>query len=236
VSRIFPRELIAVLLVMGLAGCAAAPAATSAPPNATAGGQALAPLAVSTETALANGSAPTEPLSPTPGPFVLDLTPVPTETALPTLELPTQVLRPPPLQAWDGLPTYPAESRPDYYFRVQFDPNSWALTTDAYGFPALAHRDIANCIIAPTQGRGLPPDATVDHEMRRIGNISYQISTTSLNGARQAVTYAAGDGRIYTAFQVSVEDRADQCLSEAEMVLGTLTSVPLSEATPISTP
>jgi hypothetical protein len=53
---------------------------------------------------------------------------------------------------------------------------------------------------------------------------------------QQSVTYTAGDGRIYTAFQVSVEERPDQCLLEAETVLSTLTSVPESQATPIATP
>jgi hypothetical protein len=155
---------------------------------------------------------------------------------LPTLVLPTEPARIPSVQAWDGLPTYPAESHPGYYFRVQFDPQSWALTTDQYGAPALAHRAITNCIVSPTQGRGLPLNATAEQEIRKIGDISYQISSVSVNGVKQSATYSGGDGRIYTAFQVAVEDRPDQCLLEAETVLGTLTSIPVSEATPIATP
>jgi hypothetical protein len=152
------------------------------------------------------------------------------------LELPTEAARAPASQAWDGLPSYPAESRPDTYFRLKFDPDVWALTTDAFGSPALAHRAISNCVIAPGSGRGLPANATTEHDMRRLGVLSYQISSTFINGIKQFVTYAAGDGRIYTSFQVSVDERPDQCLLEAETVLGTLTSIPVSEATPIATP
>ena len=46
----------------------------------------------------------------------------------------------------------------------------------------------------------------------------------------------AAVSHILTAFQVAVDERPDQCLLEAESVLGTLTSIPLSEATPIATP
>lgn len=223
-----PASVIPLIAALGLAACA--PAATAAPVP-TAEAQLLAPQVLSSPVAQ-----PTGLLTSTPEPYALDLTPLPTETALPTLELPTEALRAPALDVWDGLPTYPAESRPDYYFRVEYDTSAWALTTDYYGSPALVHRAITNCIISPAQGRGLPPNATVEHEVRRIEGISYQISSTSVNGIKQFVTYAAGDGRIYTAFQVSVEDRPDQCLLEAEAVLGTLTSVQISFATPIATP
>ena len=161
---------------------------------------------------------------------------MPTETALPTLELPTEPVRAPALQAWDGAPTYPSESKPDRYFRVRFDPGAWALTTDAFGAPALVHRAISNCVISPTAGRGLPPNATVEHDKRKLGDINFDISSASVNGIKQFVTYTAGDGRIYTAFQVSLDERPDQCLLEAETVLSTLTSVPISQATPITTP
>ena len=41
---------------------------------------------------------------------------------------------------WDGLPTYPAESQPDFYFRLRYDPASWALVTDQFGHAVLASR------------------------------------------------------------------------------------------------
>ena len=89
---------------------------------------------------------PWNPLEPgetsTPGPFTIEFTPLPTETPLATLELPTPVNNPPVLQVWDGLPTYPAESRPGFFFRVRFDPDVWALTSDQFGFPAIGHRSI----------------------------------------------------------------------------------------------
>lgn len=196
----------------------------------------LAPQTLSTSTAQLNQPTPTEVVTATAAPFVLQLTPAPTETPLPTLEVPTEVARPPALAVWDGLPTYLADSQPGFYFRLQFDPNAWALTTDHYGSPALVHRAITNCILSPTAGRGLPPNANVEQETRRINGISYQISAASVNGVKQFVTYSAGDGRIFTGFQLTLQDRPDQCILEAETILGTLTSVPASEATPIATP
>ena len=193
-----------------------------------------APLATPTTTATASAPAPSA--TTTAGSFVLQFTPIPTETPLPTLDLPTESIRAPVFEIWDGLPTYPAESNPDYYFRLKFDPDAWALTTDQYGFPALGHRAITGCIISPTAGRGLPLNSSVEHEVRRIGGISYQVNAVFVNGARQLVNYSAGDGRIYTAFGVSFEDRPDQCVTEAEAVLATLTSVHVSQATPIATP
>ncbi len=232
------KPLLAILTMTSvlLAACSAAPTAQLAPPpTPTARVEPLLqPQILASPTAVE--PAATETQTATPEPFALDLTPLPTETALPTLLLPTEPPRLPSLLAWDGLPTYLADSNPGYYFRVEFDPNAWALTTDYYGAPSLVHRAIRNCIISPTAGRGLPSNATVSQDVRKIGDISYQISTVSVNGIAQSVTYTGGDGRILTAFQVSLEERPDQCLLEAEAVLGTLTSVPISQATPISTP
>jgi hypothetical protein len=167
-----------------------------------------------------------------PQPFALDLTPLPTATALPTLELPTQPAFPQGPQVWDGLPTYPSESRPDFYFRLLFDPNAWALTRNQFGYPALASRNIASCNIAPAVGRGLPLSGSVVHEVRQIGDVTFQVSTASVGGAERFVNYTGGHGAIYTAFEVSFSDSADACLAAAEGVLGTLRSVPSLEATP----
>lgn len=233
-----PRSLIALLVLTGSLLASCAPAAATAPPAPTDGPQpqALAPLALSSPTGQADQPTPTEVVTSTAAPFVLNLTAVPTDTPIPTLQLPTEAPRAPTVGIWDGLPTYLADSRPGYYFRVTFDPAAWALTTDQFGLPALVHRAITNCIISPDAGHGLPPDAVVTHDMRRINGISYQISVISVNDVKQSATYTAGDGRIFTAFQVAVQDRPDQCFPEAENVLGTLTSVPISEATPIATP
>lgn len=234
------KSLLALLMTTGLLLAACAPAATAMPapavPTDTSQPQVLASLVLSSPSGQANAATPTEVVTGTPAPFVLDLTPVSTDTPIPTLEIPTEVARPPTLQVWDGAPTYLADSRPGYYFRVSFDPSAWALTTDSFGFPSLIHRAITNCTISPRSGHDLPPNAAVEQETRRINGISYQISTVSVDGVKQSVTYTAGDGRIFTAFQVSVQDRPDQCLLEAETVLGTLISVPVSEATPIATP
>lgn len=170
----------------------------------------------------------------TPAPFALELTPLPTPTALPALELPTQAAVPGGVQVWDGLPTYPADSKPDYYFRVQYDAASWALTSNLFGEPVLANRSIADCVLGPAAGRGLPLSSSVDHEVRQIGAVTYQVSSVSLGGVVRSVNYAGGDGVIFTAFEVSFTDQADVCLQAAETVLGTLRSVPTDEATPIT--
>ncbi len=174
---------------------------------------------------------------PTLEPFVAQFTPAPTETALPTPELPT------PMpggnsgpQIWDGLPTYLADSRPDFDFRLSFGPGTWALTKNDFGFPALVHRSIPGCSISPSSGHGLPPNLTVEHDIRKLGQINFQMNITSLNGIRQFVTYSGGDGVIFSAFEVAFQDQADQCLKDAETVLATLTSVPTSQATPAPAP
>jgi hypothetical protein len=234
--RSYSMTLAAALLAAGLLAAACSTVLpTSAPtPAETFGPNALASLAAAASpTAQA---APTETLASTEAPFVLDLTPLPSPTPLPTLEIPTEAARPPALEVWDGVPTYPAESNPAYYFRLSFDPTAWALTVDNFGMPALASRTDTSCILSPTVGRGLPPNAAAQHEVRRIGGVTYQVTVVDVNGVRQSVTYVGGDGRIYTAFQLSLPDSADQCTQAAEAVLGTLTSVPVSQATPVATP
>jgi len=52
------------------------------------------------------------------------------------------------------------------------------------------------------------------------------------NGTLKFVTYTGGDGRIITAFEVSFGEQLDECLADAVTVLSTLTSVPVSQATP----
>ena len=133
---------------------------------------------------------------------------------------------------WDGTPTYPGDSTPGYSFRVTYDPDVWALTTDQFGFPALGHRNIPYCVISVTSGRGLPPTITVEHDILNTGNITFDVGTALENGVRKFVTYTGGDGNIITAFEVSFQDESDACLADAVTVLTTLRSVPNSQATP----
>jgi hypothetical protein len=122
---------------------------------------------------------------------------------------------------------------PGYFFRVFYDPESWALTTDNFGSPALGHRKINTCLIVPTVGRGLPANMSVDHDVRKVGPVEYEKNTAYLDGTRQFVTYLGGDQNIFTGFEVSFKEEADLCITDAESVLGTLTSVQTSQATPI---
>ena len=157
----------------------------------------------------------------------------PTETPLPPLELPTPLADLPSLLAWDGTPTYPGDSKPDYLFRVRYDPEIWALTTDSYGFPAIGHRGIDYCVIAPAFGHGLPANMNVEHDLRKLGTIEFEINTAYLSGVKQFVTYLGGDTNVYTSFIVTFSENVDLCLQEAEVVFATLTSVKVSQATPV---
>ena len=218
---------ISCLLIFTFTACGPAMVATQAPEVVLATPSPLpsnTPTLAATQTAL--------PPSPTPLPTIAI---PPTETLLPPLVLPTMLAVEPAFSFWDGLPTYLAESQPGYYFRVKYDPETWGLTRDSYGQPALGHRGIEHCIIAAGEVRGMPPGTQVDHETREIGALSYEINVVLQLGVRQFVVYQAqtADRTIFTSFQVNFVDAIDACLADAEVVFATLTSVMESQATPV---
>lgn len=167
--------------------------------------------------------------------IVLLFTPQASETPLPPLATPSPIPNAPARLPWDGQPTYLGESQPGYYFRVQYDPNLWGLTEDDFGQPALAHRMIEYCVISPHVGRGMPLNVVVEHETIRIGDYLFEVNTAFSGGEKQFVTYSGGDGVIFTGFLLNFEEDADMCISDAEDVLITLTSVAGSLATPLPT-
>ena len=238
--------VLGLLVILLLTSCAPQPQSSvliaQSTPTSQLVSPALAPTLAPTMENTLQADTPVSTVAPSPTatltsqPFSLQFTPVPTETPLPTLELPTLSANRPVLQIWDGVPTYLADSQPGFDFRIRFDPDVWALTTDQFGSPAIGHRSIQACIISPASGQGTPLNVTVEQEVRKVGTVRYQISTAYLNGVKQFVNYTGGDGTILTTFQVSFQDPADQCLSDAETVLATLTSVSVSQATPSATP
>jgi hypothetical protein len=224
------RITFTLILSLLLTACgAAAPAATQAP--------------AITEPSAAATEAPTEPLvaelSPTLEP-IQTFTPeptytpsvTPTETPLPPLELPTEAVNAPARMVWDGAPTYPGDSTPGYAFRVTYDPDLWAVTSDQFGFPALAHRNIEYCVIAVTAGRGLPANISIEHDVLYTDGVTFDVGVAFENGIKKFVTYTGGDGTIITGFEVTFQDQVDTCLVDAVTVLSTLKSVPVSQATP----
>ena len=249
---------IGLILIVALciASCGGAPAPTQAPttqaPTATkpAATEAPATEAPATEAPASElpafpsleprtrTPAPQESETPTPKPSPTQGLPAATQTdtPLPTLELPTEIVSPPAKLVWDGAPTYPGESTPGYDFRVTYDPELWALTTDQFGFPALAHRNLPGCIISVTSGRGLPPNMTVDHDVLYTGKVTFDVGRVSEDSVLKFVTYTGGDGTVITGFQVDFQDDVDACLADAVAVISTLTSVPASQATPTATP
>jgi len=206
-----------------------APAATQTAATATEASATQPPAIQSLEP---RTSVPQGTETSTPKPSQTQSLSTPTDTPLPTLALPTEVINPPAKLAWDGVPTYPSESTPGYRFRVTYDPELWALTTDQFGFPALGHRKIPGCVISVTSGHGLPANMTVDHDVLYTGKVTFDVGRVSENGALKFVTYTGGDGTIITGFQVTFEDQVDECLADTVTVISTLTSVPVSQATP----
>lgn len=244
------RIILILVLVVLISSCGGGvPAATQAPAATEAATEELA----ATELPATEAPAATEPpafqsleaptqsvpqaqatstLQPTATQIVATLT----DTPLPTLELPTEVINAPAQMVWDGTPTYLAESTPGYAFRVTYDPELWALTTDQFGFPALGHRNIPGCVISVTSGRGLPLNLTVEHDMLNLETVTFDVGNVFENGVLKFVTYTGNNGTIVTGFQVSFEEQADECRAYAFAVLSTLTSVRASQATPTPTP
>lgn len=239
---------IFLVLILGIfitaCGSAAAPAtpvpaATQAPavtePAATEAPATEAPAATEPpafQSLESQTSTPSALETSTPQPSPTQAVSTLTDTPLPTLALPTEILNPPAKLVWDGTPTYPSESTPGYAFRVTYDPERWALTTDQFGFPALGHRTMPGCVISVTSGRGLPLNMTVEHDVLYTGNITFDVGKVSENGVLKFVTYTGGDGTIITGFEVTFEEQVDECLAEAVTIISTLTSIPVSQATP----
>jgi len=225
----FRRIIFILILSLVLTACGGA-AATQAPaPAAT---EALVVTETPVEPLVAETLPTAEPSQTfTPEPtFTPSVTP--TETQLPPLDLPTEAVNAPARMVWDGEPTYLGDSTPGYAFRVTYDPNLWAVTSDQFGFPALGHRNIEYCVIAVTSGRGLPTNVSIEHDILYTDNVTFDVGVAFENGVKKFVNYTGGDGTIITGFQVTFQDQVDTCLADAVTVLSTLKSVPVSQATP----
>jgi hypothetical protein len=196
---------------------------TSTPGRPAAQAILASPPAPASETPVVEASA-TLDLSATPTSTVTATAPTPTETLLPMLDIPTEKPSAPPFIAWTGEPTYAGDSEPGRLFRVDYDPDVWAQTTDNFGQVVLAHRHIDYCTITAWSGRGLPADAKTDHESRMLGNVLYDINTVTIADVPKFVTYVGGDKRLMTGFQVSFQEQKEQCLQDAETILATLRS------------
>jgi hypothetical protein len=244
------RILFVLILMVLMTSCGGAAPATQAPaatePPATEAPATEAPAgteepAATEPPAFQSLEAPTRavpPAQPTPTlpPASTQVAVTPTDTPLPPLDLPTEVVNAPEQMVWDGTPTYLAESTPGYAFRVTYDPDVWALTTDQFGFPALGHRAIPGCVISVTSGRGLPLSMTVEHDTWDTGAAVFDVGNVFENGALKFITYTGGNANIITGFQLSFEEQADECRAHAVAVLSTLTAVRSSQATPTPTP
>lgn len=224
------RRIILILLFSLLLTACGAPAATQAP--ATEAPAATEPAATEEPPGFQPLETPTSQPTATSTSVPTQIAPTRTDTPLPTLELPTEVVNAPARMVWDGTPTYLGESAPGYAFRVSYDPEVWALTTDQFGFPALGHRNIPSCVISVTSGRGLPLTMSVEHDVIFADDIRFDVGNVYENGVLKFVTYTGGDGRIITGFQVTFDEQVEECRADAVMVLSTLTSVPVSQATP----
>src|SRR5512147_226417 len=132
------RVLLIVVLSIFITSCGGAAATPTV--------QAPATQAPATEAPAATEAFGGPLNSPTPEPPTATFTPAPTktpvltltDTPLPTLDLPTQAVNAPATAVWNGVPTYLSDSTPGYDFRVTFNPDLWAVTTDQFGFQSLA--------------------------------------------------------------------------------------------------
>ncbi|HET6596270.1 MAG TPA: hypothetical protein VFG81_11635 [Anaerolineales bacterium] len=237
------RIIVILVLILLLTSCGGAAPATQAPAETE---------APATEAPTEEPAATEPPEFPSPEPPTLAATQppptasaeptstqipeTPTDTPLPTLDLPTEIVNAPEQLAWDGVPTYLAESTPGFAFRVRYAPDIWALTTDQFGFAALAHRTIPGCVISVTSGRGLPINMTVEHEMLTMNDVTFDVGNVFENGVLKFITYTGGNANIITGFQLDFEEQPEQCRSDAITVLSTLMSVRASQATPTATP
>ena len=232
------RVIVIFIFTFILTSCGgAAPAPTQAPVPT----EPSVETEIPTQTVISDTNTPvdTPTLAPTNTPIststpapTTTLVTTPTETPLPPLVLPTEAVNAPASQVWDGAPTYPGDSLPGFSLRVTYAPDVWALTTDQFGFPALGHRTIPNCVISVTSGRGLPPNMSVEHEMLQVEDMTFDVGLAYENGVKKFVTFTGGDGTIITAFEVSFDEESDACVREAVTVISTLKSVPVSQATP----
>lgn len=227
--RVIPFLILLSLLVSACGSAAMpAPAATEAPALAATEAP-LEPLETLTP------EPPTQTPIPSPSPLPSPTSspaPTATETPLPPLDLPTLAPDLPTLAVWDGLPTYLGDSLPGYYFRVEYDPERWALTTDQFGQPALGHRQIEYCVITPAAGRGLPPNVRVEHDILYVGDVTFDVGMAYVNGALTFATYQGSNGTIFTGFEVNFTDQSETCLADALTVLSTLQAIPIPQATP----
>jgi len=223
----FRRVLIILILSLLIASCGAAATQASVEPS-----QEVAPEPTNKPLLPENTPTvePTSTLEPTP----TKILPTPTDTPLPPLELPTEIPNAPSLLAWDGTPTYLGDSKPGYDFRVYYDPETWALTEDQFGFPAIGHRNIPYCVISVSSGRGLPLNISVEQDILYTDKLTLYVGTAYEDGVKKFVTYTGGDGTIITGFEVSFEEQSDQCITDAVTVITTLQSIPSSRATPES--
>jgi len=222
----FRRVLFILVLSLSITSCAGA-AATEEPAAQTS-------IALPTISTIPPEKTPASELTETasPNPSPAEILPTPSETPLPPLELPALLPNVPSLLAWDGTPTYLGDSQPGFDFRVMYNPDLWALTEDQFGYPAIGHREIPYCVISVTSGRGLPANISVEQDILYTNKLTLYVGTAYENGVKKFVTYTGGDGTIVTAFQVVFEEQADKCIAEAETVITTLRSVPVSLATP----
>jgi hypothetical protein len=239
------RTLWMLVLSVLITSCGAAAPATQAP----AATQIPTSIEAPTEAPATEAPGATEPFfgdvdTNTPEPPTATPSLVPTrtpaatltDTPLPTLELPTAAVNAPATAVWDGVPTYLGDSTPGFDFRVTYDPDIWAVTTDQFGFASLAHRKTPNCVISSVAGHGLPANLTVEHEMVRIEELTFDVTTVFENGVKKFVTYVGGDSNIITGFEVSFSEQSDACITDAVTVLSTLRSIPASRATPTLIP
>jgi hypothetical protein len=223
------KVTLAILVLLIAAGCGGGaeyyePASTEAPAEPFLFEPVNTPTLPAPESTTVPEAVATEAPAPTEVPLRTETVSPSPEPPAPTLQTPEPTWTPAVPGSWSGQPTYP-ESAANMFFLLTYDFSVWNYGEDDFGLPNLSHRSIPGCSIAPTVGRGLSPDWTVEDTFRPVGALTFEVVVASQNGQVKFVNYYGGDGTVFTGFQVTFNGEMEACLRDAETVLATLSSV-----------
>jgi hypothetical protein len=178
-------------------------------------------------------------VSPLNSPIHLPDTPTPIFTLAKPSLTPTATIfvppTPPPTFTFEPLPIV-TPSNPQFdvwvipstysvsppFFKVEFSPEVWKLNTNDQPYPMLQHLLLPECHISPSVGRGLPPDYSVEHTFRKIGDNTYELSIVSKAGQWVFSNYCTGNEDVGICFAIGSDDNQQTCIQDAEVVLSTL--------------
>jgi hypothetical protein len=120
---------------------------------------------------------------------------------------------------WIGRSLYAVDS--PQRFSLRFGKEEWQIVEDERD-GVLSNRDLDDCEIRPTAGRGLGPGWRTVNGFVMIGDVGYESVEVYYQEVLQFVNLYTGDeSGFYAGFQVGVENLKEGCLDRAYFVLET---------------